>query len=75
LHRWFFPITFFGVGALWCYLLPKVFDFYGASWRLLGGITQVLTANGALHRVVCASGALVLLWLSVWVIRKALRTH
>lgn len=75
LHRWFFPITFFGVGALWCYLLPKVFDFYGASWRLLGGITQVLTANDALHRAVCASGALVLLWLSVWVIRKALRTH
>ena len=73
LHRWFAPITLFGTGALACYLLPKVFDVYGASWRLLGGVTQVLTENVALHRAVCASGALVLLWFSVWVLRQAFR--
>lgn len=73
LHRWFAPITLFGTGALACYLLPKVFDLYGASWRLLGGVTQVLTDTVALHRAVCAGGALVLLWCSVWVLRQAFR--
>lgn len=71
--RWFAPITLFGVGALWCYLLPKVIDYYGASWRLLSGITCGVTDNPMIHRAVCAAGALVLLWVSVWTIRSALR--
>lgn len=73
LTRWFYPITFFGTGALWFYMLPDVFDFRAAAWRLLSGVTCALSTDKAVHGLVCAAGALVLLWIVVWIFRKALR--
>lgn len=69
----FAPISFFGVAALWFYLLPKLFDFRTAAWRLVGGCTTALTDNNALHLLVCASMSLVLLWIMVYLLRRAIR--
>lgn len=65
LRRYFYPITFFGVGAIWFYMLPKFFDFRLAAWRILGGLTQTLTDNQTVHGAICTVGSLIILWVAV----------
>ena len=72
-RKWSYPITFFGSAALWFYLLPKVFDFRGAAWKLLCGVTCAITDNQAFHLLMCSIGALVLLWVTVYLFKRALR--
>ena len=71
--RWHYPIVFLGTAALWFYLLPKLFDFRMAAWRLLSGITCAITENQNVHALVCSVGALLLLWCTVWLLRSAVR--
>lgn len=73
LRRWFTPITFFGSAALWFYLLPKLFDFQTAAWKIVGGITCALTAERAHQMFVCALGGLVMAWVTVWLLKHGVQ--
>ena len=72
-RRWFTPITFFGTAALWFYLLPKLFDFRAAAWKLVGGITVAATDSSAIHLLICTFVALLLSWVTIWLLRRGLR--
>ncbi len=72
-RRTFTPITFFGTAALWFYLLPKLFDFRAAAWKLLGGITSAATDLRAVHLLVCALGALILSWVTVALLHRGVK--
>ncbi|MBR5591432.1 MAG: hypothetical protein IKW38_02710 [Kiritimatiellae bacterium] len=73
LKRCFAPITFFGTAALWFYLLPKLFDFRSAAWKLLSGVTTAWTTNQAIHALVCSLGSIILLWITVCLLRKGVQ--
>jgi predicted acyltransferase len=72
-RKWSYPITFFGSAALWFYLLPKVFDFRMAAWNLLRGVSCAITESQAFHLLMCSIGSVLLLWVTVYLFKRALR--
>ncbi len=70
LSRFFTPLTFIGVSALWFYLLPKVLDFYAFTWRLIALPTHLVTSSREMQELILAIVAFGLLYFTVSLLRK-----